>query len=409
MKTRTGTYRFILCFAVMMALAFTFTAQPADAANLGKPVIKTCDVNGVMLTVKWKAAKKAKKYKVQTKIADLKGDTYHTEKTVKQKSGIKTYTLKLKLADYTKYKLRVVAIGKKGAQKASAVKKFYVEACEHDWIIKVIKQGSCTEKQVTRKTCRICGDKEETSEYLPHEFEDVVLTEPTCTVRGTKEQVCKNCGYKALGKKYIPAIGHNLQSTVYEPTPECPGYTETYCVNPGCKKVHTFSDRVPYTKDLDLSEETIKAKLAALKEKYPEESYWGAGSTYTSKYPRVLLGGKNASHVSMGACAGFAFMVQEELFGQLPERETAYENLRLGDRVSSVMYSQFGGDSHTEIVCDIQGDTFYTCGGNSGETVYWDSTNRCIGYKYSLEHTSTDSRYYSEYRFYTRYPEENGE
>lgn len=106
-----------------------------------------------------------------------------------------------------------------------------------------------------------------------------------------------------------------------------------------------------------LSDDYIKTQLLSLKSKYPTGTPWTNDSYYEWR-GGIYSGGYG--------CAGFAFMLSDKAFGELPARKhTNYEDIRLGDVV------RVNDDTHSVIIIDIQGNEYTLAEGNYGRTVNW--------------------------------------
>jgi len=117
-----------------------------------------------------------------------------------------------------------------------------------------------------------------------------------------------------------------------------------------------------------ITEENIKAVLEELKEKYPERMKWGMDDSYTS--PAIPKGYNNY------ACAGFAWMIMDEIFGTNPQVNPYYEHrnfdeLKVGDVL--IIINSSTGFNHAEVITEVDYSTdFYrACSGNSGGEVTW--------------------------------------
>jgi len=117
-----------------------------------------------------------------------------------------------------------------------------------------------------------------------------------------------------------------------------------------------------------ITEENIKAVLEELKEKYPERMKWGMDDTYSS--PAIPRGWNNY------ACAGFAWMIMDGIFGTDPQVNPYYEHknfdkLKVGDVVLTINSST--GYNHAVVVTEVDyaTDFFRGCSGNSGGEVTW--------------------------------------
>lgn len=112
-----------------------------------------------------------------------------------------------------------------------------------------------------------------------------------------------------------------------------------------------------------VTEETVKAALEVLEERYP------LGSTYPAPYCSTS-GGPYGTSISN--CAGWAILCSDTVFGGLPWQKVdnpRWEDIRVGDVVE---YGN-GMDGHALIVTEKTGDTLtYTDSGPSS-TVYWGS------------------------------------
>ncbi len=105
-----------------------------------------------------------------------------------------------------------------------------------------------------------------------------------------------------------------------------------------------------------LSDEEAYEKIIELKGSYPEGMRWTNDNRYGNGY----------------GCAGFAFMVQDSVFGKGAPKTTVnqlvWEDLRVGDhlRVS------YGG--HSVIVLGIESDSITICEGNYNSSIHWGRT-----------------------------------
>lgn len=100
-----------------------------------------------------------------------------------------------------------------------------VPALGHEYAAEeIVKQSTCAEKGIKRKTCSRCGETEDTE--LPfsneHTFTETVTQEATCTEYGEIRLVCNTCGYQTT--KRTDRKEHSYKSTEYE---------WGYCVNCG--------------------------------------------------------------------------------------------------------------------------------------------------------------------------------
>ncbi len=81
---------------------------------------------------------------------------------------------------------------------------------DHEYIEKVTKEATCTEKGELTKTCQVCGNV--TTEEIPKTAHTApegtpLAKEPTCTETGLGSYTCTVCGH-VLEEEEIPALGH---------------------------------------------------------------------------------------------------------------------------------------------------------------------------------------------------------
>lgn len=117
-------------------------------------------------------------------------------------------------------------------------------------------------------------------------------------------------------------------------------------------------------KDGWITEAEVQAVLAQLRIDYPDGSPWGSGDQWWSP---VLGGGSE--------CAGFAYMLSDKIFGNLPKYEVAMEETRVGDVLDN------GPGHHTNVVLNDYGkdmfegvnytDSYTTADGNVSGEVRW--------------------------------------
>lgn len=128
----------------------------------------------------------------------------------------------------------------------------------------------------------------------------------------------------------------------------------------------------------DVSQEAAAEILYEVEERYPEGSYWGIDSAYTSDVLQLTWAG----------CAGFALYCSDLVFGDFPisEIHSDFDRIKVGDMVRD----QSG--SHTVVVLEKDADSILVVEGNYNDTVHW---NRVM-YK-------TDPEFYN-FTVTTRYP-----
>lgn len=106
----------------------------------------------------------------------------------------------------------------------------------------------------------------------------------------------------------------------------------------------------------DLTDEEAYKKIIALKKSYPEGKKWTNSNSYGHGY----------------GCAGFAFLVQDKVFGSSAKRTTYHEldwyNLRVGDHLR--IDNSMGGE-HSVIVLTIEDDFITVTEGNYNSSIHW--------------------------------------
>ena len=108
-----------------------------------------------------------------------------------------------------------------------------VEApCEHEWSEwTVTKEASCTVDGLKSRTCSKCGEVEtEVIKAEGHKPEVIEGYEATCTESGlTDGEKCSVCGEILTEQTVIPALGHDYDADVTEPTCTEGGFTTYTC------------------------------------------------------------------------------------------------------------------------------------------------------------------------------------
>lgn len=177
-------------------------------------------------------------------------------------------------------------------------------ACDHDYKIKVVSKGSCTENEWSAEVCSKCGyenDRWVSAEANGHNYVFEEKSAATCTEAKKMAEVCSKCGYvndswsegEALGhnndtlvpgfaatctkagltdgyncsrcgavqvaQKEIAALGHDYEKyDVVKPTANRRGYTEYKCNNCGDTYRANYKDKLVVT-------ETVAAEAASTK------------------------------------------------------------------------------------------------------------------------------------------------
>ena len=98
--------------------------------------------------------------------------------------------------------------------------------------------------------------------------------------------------------------------------------------------------------------------LYSLKDSYPEGTYWGIDSSYSSQ----------ALNMTYSGCAGFALYCSDLIFGDLPitEVHSNFDRIKPGDMVRDE------NTPHTVIVLEKNGDSLTVLEGNYNDTVHWE-------------------------------------
>lgn len=134
----------------------------------------------------------------------------------------------------------------------------------------------------------------------------------------------------------------------------------------------------------DFSAETIYNAMIALKEQYPE------GTRYTNA---DFYRWKGGYYYGGYGCAGFAFMLSDAAFGDLPARfYYDYSKIRVGDIL------RVNGDTHSVIVLEVHESYVIVAEGNYNSSVHW-------GRRITREEINDGSTVHAM----TRYPEGQGE
>lgn len=112
-----------------------------------------------------------------------------------------------------------------------------------------------------------------------------------------------------------------------------------------------------------LTEDAVYQKMIALKEEYPEGTPW-TNDNYYAWNGGIYSGGYG--------CAGFAFMLSDAAFGELPARKvTEGINLELV-RVGDIL--RINDDTHSVILLEVHDDHVVIAEGNYNSSVHWGRT-----------------------------------
>ena len=105
-----------------------------------------------------------------------------------------------------------------------------------------------------------------------------------------------------------------------------------------------------------LTDREAYAKITAMKSDYPEGMRWTNDNSYS-----------RGSYTGYG-CAGFAFLVQDTVFGKGSSRtvnELNWSDIRVGDHL------RIDYDTHSVIVLSVGEDSVTVCEGNYNSSIHW--------------------------------------
>lgn len=153
--------------------------------------------------------------------------------------------------------------------------------------------------------------------------------------------------------------------------------------------VNSYDVPADSNKDGWITEAEVQTVLAQLRIDYPDGSPWGSSDHWWSP----ALGGGNE-------CAGFAYMVSDKIFGNLPKYEVRIEDTRVGDVMDN------GPAYHTNVTLNDYGqlvvegvgydDAYFTANGNAKGKVRWDSVRYYAEWPTGTSGTHIWSRYPKE-------------
>lgn len=104
-------------------------------------------------------------------------------------------------------------------------------------------------------------------------------------------------------------------------------------------------------------DDSIYAKMIALKKEYPEGMKWTNENYYAWK-GGIYSGGYG--------CVGFAFILSDAAFGSLPAREhTDFSKVRVGDIL------RINNDTHSVVVLEVKKDSVIVAEGNYNRSIHW--------------------------------------
>ncbi len=242
----------------------------------------------------------------------------------------------------------------------------------HNYTSSVTREPTCINQGVKTYRCTSCNHSyTEAVAALGHSYSSEIAN-PTCTEKGYTIYKCSKCSH-SYKDNITSALGHTYQITqVVEPTKETDGYTVYTCSV--CS--HSYkSDKTQYVP----SEQEVYDAILAMKPLYPTGTPWTNENYYDW----------NGGIYNRGyGCAGFAFMMSDAAFGNLPARKsTDMSKLRTGDVL------RINNDGHSVIVLKVESDGVIVAEGSLNNAVYW-------GRKLPLSTVNAPNTFYL-----TRYPE----
>ncbi len=119
----------------------------------------------------------------------------------------------------------------------------YVDALTHDYEV-TMEEATCFSNAFEVHTCKRCPEvirEEILGTMLEHNEEDILEIPATCTTDGyTAGKKCTECGTITEAPELIPALQHDYDAVVTDPTCTAQGYTTYTCKRDGCG--HTYVD-----------------------------------------------------------------------------------------------------------------------------------------------------------------------
>lgn len=177
----------------------------------------------------------------------------------------------------------------------------------------------------------------------------------TCTTEGKSYRVCLDCGREEV-LKLLPRAAHTWETRTEQPTAAGAGRTYRICTVCGAEETLSTSPvRSP-------EEQAAYEAMIALKSQYPDGTRWTNSNYY---------GWKGGIYSGGYGCAGFAFMLSDAAFGDLPARKVqpvSLSDVRVGDIL------RLRGDSHSVIVLEVRTDGVAIAEGNMNSAVLWGRT-----------------------------------
>ena len=147
----------------------------------------------------------------------------------------------------------------------------------------------------------------------------------------------------------------------------------------------TFSGDEDSNQTGDITAQQVYQSIIALKEQYPNWTPW-TNDNYYKWNGGIYSGGYG--------CAGFAFMLSDAAFGNLPARiltEFAFSDVRVGDILRLKLRT---GGEHSVIVLEVHDNYVVIAEGNLDDSVYWGTTltaDTVLSSKYLLTRYPVDN------------------
>ncbi len=123
-----------------------------------------------------------------------------------------------------------------------------IPALGHSYVEEVT-EATCTRDGYTTHTCTRCGDSYTDSPVLAlgHDWTEWTGTERTCLEGGVQTRSCKRCNQTE--SREVPALGHDYETKVVEPTCTVDGFTLHICTRCGDVYKDTFVPALGHTWD----------------------------------------------------------------------------------------------------------------------------------------------------------------
>ena len=121
--------------------------------------------------------------------------------------------------------------------------------CNHSYL-PVVTAPTCTEGGYTTYTCSLCGDSYVADETAPlgHDLGDwFTVTEAACEAEGLERRACSRCDYAE--ENVLPALDHDYEAVVTEPTCVDGGYTTHTCTRCGHSYVDSHTEALGHAWD----------------------------------------------------------------------------------------------------------------------------------------------------------------